>query len=79
MSASWKLAYMRLVGQLRRGRERMGLYQSDIADRLGASRRTFQRWEAGEAEPSASQLFRWADMLGVTITSEFSKAPNLAQ
>lgn len=79
-TVSWKLAYTRLLGQLRQGRMKAGLSQSDIADRLVIGRRTFQRWEASECVPNAIQLFRWADVVGVSINSELkADAPNLAQ
>lgn len=61
--------YMALTGQLRRGRQKTGITQADLAPRCGVSRRTMQRWEDGEAFPDALQLFRWADLVGVKIAS----------
>ena len=60
---------MRLQGQLLAGRRAVGLTQAEVAERLGVSRRTFQRMEDGVADPSSTMLFRWADLLGIAITS----------
>lgn len=80
MTSSWRLNFMRLLGQLRSGREALGLTQEEAADALSVSRRTFQRWEAGEADPDALDLFRWAHLVRVTITSApIRNAPDLAQ
>lgn len=61
--------YMALTGQLRRGRRLNDETQADMARMIGVSRRTFQRWEDGEAMPDALQLFRWAALVGVEIAS----------
>lgn len=80
MTAAWRLNYTRLLGQLRKGRARLAMSQEAAADALSISRRTFQRWEAGEADPNAIELFRWAHLVGVSITSEpVRSAPDLAQ
>lgn len=79
-TVSWKLAYTRLLGQMRQGRMKAGLSQSDVADLVGIGRRSFQRWEASECVPNAIQLFRWADVVGVSIQSEpKADAPQVAQ
>src|SRR5437016_6909714 len=43
-------------GLVLRHRGRTGLTQRELADRLGASRRTVQDWEAGINHPSAERL-----------------------
>jgi len=69
MTSSWRQSCMRLQGQLLAGRRAAGLTQAEVAERLGVSRRTFQRMEDGEADPSFMLLFHWADVVGIAITS----------
>ena len=66
---SWKMAWMTLQLQLMSSREASDLTQDELASTLGVSRSTFQRWEHGRAVPDAFRLFRWADLLGISITS----------
>jgi transcriptional regulator with XRE-family HTH domain len=70
---------MRLQGHLMTGRKRLGLKQNDVAAHLQVSRSTFQRWELGHSVPDALQLFRWASLLGVEITSAESVRNDAAQ
>jgi len=82
---SWRLDYMRLIGQLKKGRTAAGLTQADVAARLGVSHRMFQRYEGCEVSPSGAVyepplmlVFQWASAVGVKITSDmthFSAAP----
>lgn len=72
---SWRAEYLALAASLVAARHALVLSQDRVSARIGVGRRTFQRWEAGEASPDAMQLFRWADIVGISITS----APNLAQ
>jgi transcriptional regulator with XRE-family HTH domain len=37
--------------------------QADVAESVGVSRSTYSRWEAGETEPSATQLMALAAYL----------------
>ena len=43
------------------------LAQPVVAKAVGITTRTYQRYEAGEREPTASTLIRMADFYGVTI------------
>lgn len=72
-SGNWKSSYLALVGLLFRRRKELGISQEDLAARLKAGRRSFQRWEDGRAAPSGKRLFQWASALGVEI------APQVAQ
>jgi len=69
MSASWRMSWMLLQGQLMRGRKARGWSQADLAARLGVGRRTIQRWEDGTADCSSEDLFRWSSAVGVSIIS----------
>lgn len=76
MSTSWRMSWMLLQGQLMRGRKARGFTQTELATSLGVSASTFKRWELGHAVPDATQLFRWADRLGVSITSSIAESSN---
>lgn len=43
------------------------LSQADVAERLGVSRRTLQRWEHGVNEPTVSTVCRLAATLGCDL------------
>lgn len=82
---SWRLAYMRLIGQLRRGREASGLTQAEVAERLGISLRMFRRYEGAEATPSGGMyepplmlVFQWASAVGVEIKSDMTHSVDVA-
>lgn len=78
MPADWQKEYVKLCGSLRNARLALGLSRDRVSARIGASLRTFARWEAGETSPDALQLFRWADVVGVEITSVWH-APKMAR
>lgn len=42
-----------------------GLSQFDLADALGLDQTTISAWECGKAEPTAFNIRRLADILGV--------------
>lgn len=70
---------MRLQGQLLRGRAAAGLTQAQLAERLGRDVSTIKRWELGHVTPSATDLFRWADALGITIGFESGTSATKAE
>lgn len=56
------------IGQLvRRGRERAGLGQGDLAERLGVRQQTVSRWEVGLAVPRASRVRGLAEVLDLPV------------
>jgi transcriptional regulator with XRE-family HTH domain len=57
---------------IRRLREKLGMSQDDIAKRLHTSRPVISNWERGTSEPSSSQIFRLAQILGVPVDALFS-------
>jgi transcriptional regulator with XRE-family HTH domain len=63
------------MAALRRGRERQRLSQADVADRLGVHMRTLRRWENGEGDPPAQVLFRWSEIVGVSIGANLPHRP----
>ena len=45
-------------------RERMGVSQEQLANRLGVSRQTVYRWEKGKTNPPKSAIYMMADLFG---------------
>jgi len=48
-------------------RRRMGLTQSELADRLFVTHQSVSKWETGAAVPDTATLFALSRMLGVTM------------
>jgi len=53
---------------LQRLRERRGLKQAQVAERLGRSIQTISRLEQAGANPQASSLVRYLDAIGATLS-----------
>lgn len=56
-------------------RQRLGLTQSELADKVGVTLRAIQLWEAGKAMPQISKLRRLSQALGVPIQWLIQKEP----
>ena len=54
----------RSIARLRR---KMGLTQTELADRLYVSNKTVSKWERGAGYPETPQLLRLADLFGVSL------------
>lgn len=54
------------VLQIRDARERAGISQDDLAAKMKVSRQTVSRWETGSARPSADNLAKLSQLLGVS-------------
>lgn len=52
-------------GEAREQRKRRHLTLREVADAIGSSPSTIQRWEKGVSAPRAAYALRWADALGV--------------
>jgi transcriptional regulator with XRE-family HTH domain len=52
--------------------------QEAMAARIGVHRLTLARWEAGQREPRADELQRWARELGISV-DELLGGPNPAE
>ena len=48
-------------------RQRRGLSQADLADKVGCTRTTINRIECGKTSPSLKLLLRIADQLGIGV------------
>lgn len=64
-------AGMDFTTNLKRFRERAGLKQDALAERVGVAQATVQRWESGNREPKHSDLEKLAIALGVTVAQLF--------
>ena len=48
-------------------RERVGLTQAALAQKIGVTQQAVASWEAGKTLPRPSMLLRLADVLGCTV------------
>ena len=60
-----------LGARVRAERERLGLTQSELAEKMGTSQPTIARLEAGGVSPSLDTLHRAADALGLELVVDF--------
>lgn len=59
---------MTIGQQLREARDKAGLTQQNVADRLFVSRSLIATWETGRRELRMSQLLAYCDVIGASIT-----------
>ena len=57
----------------RKRRERLGLTQGQLAERLGVDQGTVAHWELGTRKPRLDLLQAWADALGLPVTKLLAK------
>lgn len=55
-----------VAGRIRSARRLAGLTQQEAAERIGATARTWARWETGESQGCLGQLPRIAEVLGAS-------------
>ncbi|WP_304425633.1 helix-turn-helix transcriptional regulator [uncultured Adlercreutzia sp.] len=60
---------MELPQQLKANRERLGLTQEDVAQRIFVSRQTMSSWETGKTYPDVQSLLLLSKLFGVSIDS----------
>jgi ribosome-binding protein aMBF1 (putative translation factor) len=60
-----------LGARVRAERERLGLTQSELAEKMGTTQPTIARLEAGGVTPSLDTLHRAADALGLELVVDF--------
>jgi transcriptional regulator with XRE-family HTH domain len=61
------MAAVGLGAWLKALRERAGLSQQELADRIGVDQASVSRWENGRGEPGVSIAGELADALGVDV------------
>lgn len=73
---NWVIDRRRGLGEnIARYRRQAGLSQDQLADRIGKERRSVQRYERGERDPSFSDLVLIADGLDVSLADLVQEAP----
>lgn len=60
-----------LGARVRAERERLGLTQTELAEKMGTTQPTIARLEAGGVTPSLDTLHRAADALGLELVVDF--------
>lgn len=60
-----------LGARVRTERERLGLTQAELAERMGTTQPTVARLEAGGVTPSLDTLHRAAEALGLELVVDF--------
>lgn len=58
---------------LKEARNKAGLTQQDIADKLKIDRSSVAKWESGEVMPRADKLKQLSEILGCTIDNLLSE------
>lgn len=58
---------MTLGNRLQRLRQRQGLSQDALAEKLGVSRQAVSKWERDEAVPEVEKLLRLSELYGVSL------------
>ena len=51
---------------IREGRDRLGMSQEALAERLGVSRQAVSKWENGTSDPNTSNLIALAKLYGIS-------------
>ena len=51
---------------LRNARQRKGMSQQDVADKVGVAKSTYSMWETGNREPNLMKIIALTKVLGVT-------------
>ena len=58
---------MELAERLKAQREKLGLSQGDVAERLHITRQTVSRWETGKGTPDLENLVLLSEVYQVTV------------
>lgn len=57
----------RMADNIRKAREAKALGPGEVADKIGVSARTVERWEGGESAPQRPNLRKLAELFGVEV------------
>ena len=58
---------MNLAEKLIIQRKKLGMSQEQLADRLGITRQSVSKWEAGSSMPEISKLIAISELFGVSL------------
>ena len=64
---------------IREGRDRLGMSQEALAERLGVSRQAVSKWESGASDPSTSTLLALAKLVGIDAKELLDETKNAEQ
>ncbi len=64
----------KIAGEMLRARQRAGLSQAQLAQRMGTSQSTIARLESGQTLPSTKTLLRYAEATGSKFRVRLSAA-----
>ncbi len=64
---------IKLGSVLKKHREKQGLYQSDVAKKLGVTSMAVSYWETGQRSMYAFQLRDYCHLLGLTTDEVFEE------
>ena len=59
---------MEFTQNLKRLREKSGLSQEELADKINVSRQSVSKWETGEAYPKMEHIFILTDILDCNLS-----------
>ncbi len=62
-----QVVQMNLAGKLIIQRKKLGMSQEQLADRLGITRQSVSKWEAGSSMPEISKLIAISELFGVSL------------
>lgn len=66
------------AAQIRAARERLGLTQAQVAEKVGVARETVGNWETGQTDPKNKRA-RLLDVLGLSTPMVEEEAPAVAE
>lgn len=58
---------MELGERIKQARQKAHLSQEKVAELIGVSRQAVTKWESGQSAPNTENLFRLAEILGITV------------
>lgn len=58
---------MELGERIKQARQKAHLSQEKVAEIIGVSRQAVTKWESGQSAPNTENLFRLAEILGITV------------
>lgn len=70
-----KCSDLKIIKRLWDLREREGIERRQLAERMGYSHLSLERWETGQAMPTVRRLIDWCEALGAELTVAYKGTP----
>lgn len=64
-----------LGAKIEAARKRMGLSQTELAQRVGVGQTAVCRWESGKSQPSLANLLRLSNILDISMSTLLCDTP----